>query len=167
MLFIIVGGLLGLVVGALLIKHDDVYDRVMTGLLLLLMGAAVGFLLAVGCSAILPSHSVANQPEYLHNLHDQNNTEGRFFLGSGVVDNVTKLFYTYQNQDGSFSFDDITKKSVDVFEDNPEKPYLLVYHVEFNQSWMSLLGFPKFSSNPNKPEFHIPAGSIDNNYTIQ
>lgn len=135
-------------------------------ILFMFVGAAFGAIFGLPFSESLPQHAVEEKVIYLHNLYDTPEMSGGFFLGTGSFD-TDEMYHYNQVVDGydtRYEYAEIAKVRAMVDEDNPARPYLQKYHMEYDYGWSWLLTiFPADDATP-KPVFHIPAGSIDTNF---
>jgi hypothetical protein len=119
----------------------------------------------VGMAA--PVKNVPSQPIYLYSLRNNSEVNGSFFLGTGFIDETQTAFYSTIESDGAIVFRHIPLESTKVYQDNPEKPYLLYYSSEFKYDWLKYLFLLPNDTNIQPAEFHIPEGSVFQGYTLK
>lgn len=88
--------------------------------------------------------------------------EGRFFLGSGYVDGKRVLNYITA-RDGFSEVEQVRADHARIYEDADSRPYLATVDHVADVWWFAPFrvesGFPR-------SDFHVPAGSILENFTI-
>ncbi len=151
----------------LVYANRDCMDSWMTGFFGAVIGFALGFMITMVIGVMLPTHLVANETVYLGNLYDRPEINGHFFLGSGHIDTTEVLHYSYYDEDDFRRFAHVDKESARVKEDDPEIPYLITYRNKFTQKWMGLIAINIRGDKDINPEFHIPLGTVDNEYDIK
>ncbi len=158
--------LLGAFLGYFLPKKLDTKLPSSFLFLLAICGLSLGITITLPISASLPQHAVENEKIYLHNLYDNPEIDGHFFLGSGSVNTDDMYHYNaiVPGYSTRYEYSKIAKVNAMVDENNPEQPYLQTYHMEYNQPWYVILGGFWPQGNLPKPIFNIPAGSVDNNF---
>lgn len=98
----------------------------------------------------------------LANLVDNNGVSGRFFLGSGTIDSTQYYaFYTGDNETGySLEKEPASLSKVFMIEEGQE-PFWRTNYISPKNKWLVLFG--KYDKSYS---FHVPKGSIVNNYTL-
>jgi hypothetical protein len=98
----------------------------------------------------------------LRALGNSSSIEGRFyFLGGGYIDGKRVLNYIVQ-QDGYSTLEQADANDSRIFEDEQESPYVYSAYSERKNTW--LVPWPVLGGEAH--DFHIPADSILENYTI-
>jgi len=141
-------------------------------ILLPLIIGAIAYVIAMVIGCCLPTVNVANQPVYsLHGLYDDSDLNGRFFLGSGYVNEEETYHFRYLDHQGASIARNVPAELeiplVRTFEEEQDNPYLITYHEEFSEPWMSLIGVLANPGRLVQYDFHIPVNSIDGTYTIR
>lgn len=167
MLFIIVGAIIGLIIG-IWISIDDYCDfgeGFFNAVIGILMGALLGLLLTLfssilaDCCADKTWSTVEDTNIYA--LQDNLTTEGSFFLGSGHIDDELKYFYVKETDVG------YTVCNVDADESfiryTTDRCHIERQTCTFDNKFVAAIAFP-FTST--RYIFHIPDGSILNNYAV-
>jgi len=152
-------------------KFKDWVEIVMSFLITTVMFTAAATLIAILIGFCLPTVQVANEPVYLHGLYDDMEISGRFYLGSGYVDQDKVYHYRYFDQEGasigrSVPYE-LEEPHVRTFEDEQERPYLITYHNEFQEEWMKLIAIQAKADEVVQYDFHIPVNSIDDSYSTR
>ena len=166
MLWIIIGAIAGLVIGIAISSNEyftfgegfvttlcTMVAGVLTGLIVFLLSSCIA-----DCCAEKTYYTVEDTDIYA--LQDNMTTEGRFFLGSGHIDNELKYFYVKQTDVG------YTISNVDVdnayIQYTSDRCYVEKQQGKFNNWFVRLIAEPM----DVRYIFHIPEGSIINNYSI-
>ncbi len=163
--FVVIGFILGIV--ALFSDNFDGCALFIMPIVGAVLFGIIGLIIAAFVGMFLPTSAVANEPIYLHNLYDQSELEGNFFLGIGSIDGVDYIHYSVKEADGGIIFRKIEKESIRVYEDDPELPYLQTYSPIFKSEWMTHIGLSPSAVGIPAPEFHVPTGSVDGKYNIR
>lgn len=173
-------------------KKEDKEDRVGFGFIVLIsaiMASIVWIIcLSIGQSIspdIRPHAKVDKEhPIYLHSLGSDNTLNGEihggYFLFAGSVsgkvseEDTYHYFFFPNGINGGATSGNIAQDKVLVFEDTEENPYYLKYFVECppdrKQGFFIFDNCPQYLSNTKTQyvyQFHIPAGSIFQGYSIQ
>lgn len=99
-------------------------------------------------------------------LGNSTSTTGSFFLGSGTIDGEQVFEYVVEREDGGFNLRSIpVSDNVTVYEDATASTATYVeYDHVINESWLA--PFPILMDGAAVVEFHIPPGSLDQEYEI-
>lgn len=166
MLWIILGAIIGLIIGIVLAKDDwcDFWEGVGYSFLGILLGAMIGLIITLFCSIFAECGAEKTwstvEDTNIYALQDNLTTEGSFFLGSGHINDELKYFYVKETDVG------YTVCNVDA--DNSYIRYTTDRcHIE-RQTYEFTNGFVKLIAIPMSDRyiFHIPDGSILNNYAV-
>ncbi|EKD52718.1 MAG: hypothetical protein ACD_61C00265G0004 [uncultured bacterium] len=162
MVTILIALLVGLTVWMYLTK---VFDGLMGFFAFCFIGV-VGFWLAglIGTSYTTEVVVIENLP--LHNLYDDSALDGSFFLGTGSIDQREYFFYNMVTPDGMIKPAKIDKyqDNVYVMEDGGDNPRLELVKTIFTDPRSSIWGLVWPDA---KWVFHIPAGSVDTNFSVR
>lgn len=91
---------------------------------------------------------------------------GDFFLASGTVDQVRSFTYVKEYLDGELRIETIPMESIRLYEDTvPELAHIEVTHFTTDDVSFWFPGGPVKA--PDSTTFHIPPGTIAQNFTIQ
>ena len=167
---IVVGTLIGLFLGLMLILKDPKLFGFFLNLFWLfcsaVIGCAISFFIVIGITNFLPSHEVPDEPVYLVSLTDDNdNLQGRLFLGTGGVSTTDKYKYRTLNARGAAVTSYIDQRYAPVLEDEQERPYYLTYHQEFDTPWHNLIGIAELKEK-YYIEFHVPEHTLPRGVNI-
>lgn len=102
------------------------------------------------------------EPQNLRAIGSDSDIEGRFyFLGGGYVNEERVLNYIAE-KDG-YSYLGVAEASRSkIFEDESQSPYVDTYKVDFSNGWF----VPWVVFTHTYYEFHIPADSVVEDYTV-
>lgn len=123
--------------------------------------ATVFFVLIVGTS----STGYDKVRTELRALGNTSETSGGFFLGTGVVDEEQVFQYLEQAEDGGVTLHTIEAWRVVVYEDSAKAGYMIENRPYFDDP-MVFPGRLPSRSDEYTTEFHVPEGSINNEYHI-
>ncbi|MUG03563.1 hypothetical protein ECC01_21495 [Bacillus tequilensis] len=121
-------------------------------------GLIGGGLLAL--SLLIPGEKITQQTFDLRAISTSSTVQGRFFLGSGYVDGKRTLDYIAQ-EDGWSRVDRGIASASRIFEDT-ERPTVTEYTHWYSNGWV----IPWEVEAGHRWDFHIPSGSILEDYTI-
>jgi len=128
-------------------------------------GAVAGFLLALVIGAIV-YNSTAHVPVPLENLVDNTQIHGRFFLGSGTIDEVPVYVWYEQTDNNTFRQNQINvdQATIHYLLDKRRPYYVATFHNKkgFFREW----GWDVNPSDVTHIDFYVPRGTITNNYTL-
>lgn len=166
MLIIFIGLIIGFIVGFVYSLNNcwSFWEGVGTTILITILGMAIGAVLMTFSSAIANSCAdktwTTVEDTDIYALQDNLTTEGSFFLGSGHINDELKYFYVKETDVG------YTVCNVDA-DDSYIRYTTDRCHIE-RQTYEFTNGFVKLIALPMSDRyiFHIPDGSILNNYAI-
>lgn len=165
MIWITIGGLGGLYIGYKFIEPDGLMSWFMTlfiGAMLSILGIGLGcWLGALIGSAVHQEFGVVNQSQLIA-LADGSQLNGHFFLGSGSMNEEMVYFY-YRKEGNGFKADKRNASRAVIFADEETSPYVRDYQAKFSNIFWYWVAIP-LKEKPS--EFHIPKGSILQNYTL-
>lgn len=175
MIPIIVCTVLGLAVSVGL-SYDDAYDTgdtVVEGIGGAVIGAILGFMIALCVGAIVYTGTVHVKSPHvkLESLVDGSDVRGAFFLGSGVIDNVSVFTWYEQSKENSYvqRKADASDSTVHFLPDNNAQPYYVRVDAKYEDgsffaTWGLRLdpGYPIGSSY----DFYVPRGTIKHDYQL-
>jgi hypothetical protein len=104
-------------------------------------------------------------------LREKDGGSGRFyFLGTGSIEDTQYYFWYRKNEDGSVSGGKTRRvPGVRIYEDTDE-PYMQTFKTKYKAAWVGkylwLVGIDMRSDEVWYPDFHIPAGSIQEGYVL-
>lgn len=167
MIWIIVIGVIGLLCG--LVDDDPLFE----GMIGAFAGAVIGFLVASAIGAIIygDTHLVPDKPIPLESLVDGSAVQGSFFLGSGVIDEVSVFTWYERTAENSFKQERAnadestvhflpsgsTQKPyyVQMVKRHERGPFLSFWGVHFNEEdWV------------DSYDFYVPKGTIKPLYEL-
>lgn len=167
MLIILLGLIIGLIVGIVISINDycDFWEGVGTTVLATSLGVIISFFIMTLVSATVDSCADKTwstvEDSDIYALQDNLTTEGSFFLGSGHISDELRYFYVKETDFG------YTVCNVDA--DNSYIRYTTDRcHIErqtctFSNDFVAAIAFPMTNT---RYVFHIPDGSILNNYAV-
>ena len=149
------------------------YDGPMVGAILAMIATFIVGLFLLIPTAIYSDYLIEHADQYevseisqenIYALQDKGELHGSFFLGSGTVDEVNYYFYIVEGPMGkSIEQENIAYCFIDDSLPEGEQPYISEIIIESDNF------FAKTCLLTNKAEvyvFHIPKGSIIENYRI-
>ena len=130
------------------------------------MAIGVGFVLwfSIGhiIGSFMPTVDIKETKE-LYALQDGSEISGRFFLGSGHIDE--EMYYVYmvkEDKGKQMQTLEIDENKI-YLNDNVDTPTLDIYSKDFKYEWMYWFAMPKLGY---EYVFNIPSDSIDYKYNI-
>jgi hypothetical protein len=144
---------------------------------LIVMGSVISSVLSlvpVGLSCFVGSlpdcQGVANPPYPLVTLREKDGQSGRFFLGSGSINDMQYYFWYRRNPDGSVSGGKTTRQpGVRIFEDD-KFPHMVTFHTEYKsplaQKYLWLVGTDIRDDSIWCPDFYLPKGSVREGFEL-
>ena len=166
MLIIVLGLIIGFIVGVIYALNNcyGFWEGFGTTILITIFGVLISCIIIMPVSAIADScadktwNTVEDVDIYA--LQDNLTTEGSFFLGSGHIDNELKYFYVKETDVG------YTVCNVDADDSyiryTTDRCHIERQTYEFTNGFVKLIAFPI----SDRYIFHIPDGSIINNYAV-
>lgn len=132
------------------------------------VGVVAGFLVALFSSLLLPSKLAPNDRIDLYTLkRGDPQLEGRFFLGTGIVDsNPVWEFNTVVSRnpltldEGYVPANSYHYQIRKVLDQETGSAYLQTYHHDFAQPWFKYIALFPNDSGPALYEFHLPVNAI-------
>lgn len=168
MLFwILIGLIVAITAFVVVMEASDSYGSpFIGGIVTLVISATVGFFVAVVVCAIarppLEAVPVGEKTQQLRALGNANGLEGRsYFLGGGYVKDKRVLNFITNNEGGAIKVERADAEDSVIYEDSTAAS-VKVTHVDYVNGWIA--PFPLGDSH--KYEFHIPAGSVVESYTL-
>lgn len=130
----------------------------LTGLAWILM---LGLLVLV--SASMPENHTESKTVTLKALGSDSSVSGMsYFLGGGYVEGNRVLSYIRENDNGSFTADQVKAKHAQVWEDSETDPTMTTYTHSSDRWWLIPVKIKVSSSW----EFHIPEGSVNSEFSV-
>lgn len=145
-------------------RNDDLWKSTADYLLSAFFGAFCGLGAAIIIGLFLPTESYVSQETLLAAIQDGSQTTGSFFLGSGRIEEGTYYFFYAKAGEHSYVMDKRSTSNAVIVEDDPAQPYLREYAIRFLDDRSYYFGLPLHPPPP--VEFHIPKGSILQNYRL-
>ena len=158
LIFIIIGIILAIIIGS--INGDDVGYIFLNSVFYTIIGMSIGLMVAI----ILPAKTIKMKEVYvIECLQDNSSTQGSFFLGSGLVDEIFKYVFYYKYEDGFqmklVNYNDAIVKYSD------ENPRVERYFNKPKENELINL-FAIDSPDYSKYYIYVPKGSIKQIYTL-
>ena len=171
MIWVIVGGIVGLIVWFAVIaecvddSYSETFDVVMSGFLGLLWGAIVAAIVAAALNGlmlpILHGNEAHQSATYrLQAIAARADLHGEFFLGSGQVDSDPAYRYYRTTANGGFVLDSVDATETTVYQDS-STPRLIDHWDTPKHTWWCL-----FSTGSESYEIHVPKGSITSSMNL-
>lgn len=170
MLFMIVGGLIGAVLGYLSVAamgfHMDLPNYMFAALITLVgggLGVGAGFGIAYGIGKLLPKEWFFNYENELVAINDTMGIQGTFFLGTGAVG--SEPIYTFYHKSGKgVKFGSVSAYKATVYEEEKRKEGVLrAYYKDFAKSFFKIIGF---GDDERYYEIFVPAGSVKREFNL-
>lgn len=160
---------LGLVLGALAAEADCSGDWPFGAFLGFIVGGVAGFVVALFVGAVVyGGTSVVDRTVRLESLQDGSSVRGSFFLGSGVINEVSVFTWYEQPQLGSYrqARADADDSTVHYTDQAPR----YVVHIEKYQdgSFWGTWGWRLDAGNEvyRTYDFYVPKGSVKSSYEL-
>jgi hypothetical protein len=131
--------------------------------LIMIIITGVSALISYSTAPVVRTHTVTSE---LTSFSTGENTEGSFFLGSGYINESQVISYIAKAENCGWQIDNVQADRATIFEDENEAPYMTV---DKNKRLSNTLWYPFILTSPatdSNIQFHIPAGSIDENYIV-
>nr|WP_156736357.1 hypothetical protein [Mycobacterium sp. E3298] len=158
--------LIGFIVGALSYYFFDEEFEIEISVLSGLIGALIALLPMLVAAMLI--HSFNDQEEYIKEeipmvaLKDNVGVSGRFFLGSGSVDDEMKYYYMVQSDKG-MQIQSVSAEKSYLIETDKEQPVIKITDKRFKNKNLERW-FPSWESGDTT--IYVPKGSIDYNYKV-
>jgi hypothetical protein len=125
-----------------------------------LVGLVIGFLMLLGMSGNPETQVIEHEDVQIVSIRDGSGTNGGGFLTLNTVSTKYEYVYYAQGEDGSFEQKQLPSRSVKVFQEDIEHPYLrkLIGHSK-DWKWYLDAGMMGY-------EFHLPKGAIIQDYVL-
>lgn len=108
--------------------------------------------------------------EKLHSLKSKDAVNGDFFLGTGSIDGVKKYAFYRENEDGSYSYDDMNAKGVSVYEEDRADAVIVRYKeaddVPNDAGWWTRLSASMYEGVNKAFTIRVPKGTVDDKYFV-
>lgn len=141
----------------------DIEDAVLAGIVAVL-GSAAGIGVLALVMEVLPSNTSDQYTTPLKALGSDSSVSGRsYFLGGGYVEGSRVLSYIRENDNGSFTADQVKAKYAQVWEDEEENPSFttVTYYKDYPWVW------PGKWKHSYRWEFHVPEGSVSSEIEVK
>lgn len=141
--------------------EEDFILGLMGGVVSAIISSAVGAAILGICMAVTPTPGYLTDETFsLRAIGSSSTVQGEFFLGSGVVDGKRTLNYIAQ-EDGYARLAQALAAGSRIFEDTDDPTV-----TEYTQWWSNPWILPWEFKTGYAWEFHVPTGSILENYSI-
>lgn len=144
----------------IIIEKTNILNSIIISFIISIVASlTIGTIIAL---IIQPKTKIVSEKFYLESLNDGQETYGKFFLGSGKINNQMMYYYYYED-DGYYNFGQMFCNDAKIKYNDNEKPYLEIQHHKNTEDLIN-----KFSINCKNPTyiFHIPPGSIKSNFIL-
>lgn len=169
MIWFIIAGIIFIVgIIVLILSSSDADDAFFGGVLLFSICVAVALIVNLISSGILmicdvDTEAVKTEEIAITALADNGNASGKFFLGSGHVDEEIKYYYIEMAEHGKH-MNSINAKNVYLIENNTETPRIEKYTQKWkNKSWYWIANF---TLHPNYTQIYIPEGAVTTEFNV-
>ena len=129
------------------------------------MSMLIGGLIIGGLNILIPhEYDTAETTTELRAIDTGSTIKGRFYLGSGYINGERTINYIEQISDGDGTYSTVRQASAGssrIFED-ADQPTVTDYKFTFYKPWL----FPGAFSENHSYDFHVPEGSVLEDYTI-
>lgn len=166
MLIVILGLIIGFIAGVIYALNNcyDFLEGAGMTILITILGIMISFIVILPVSAIADSCADKTWSTVedidIYALQDNLTTEGSFFLGSGHIDDELKYFYVKETDVG------YTVCNVDADDSyiryTNDRCHIEKQTYEFTNKFVAAIAIPM----SDRYIFHIPDGSILNNYAV-
>jgi hypothetical protein len=142
------------------------FGAILGSVLLVLFGVPTAFGVVYGItyltSLATPAH-VSNETEAdLRAVALDSGLEGRFFLATGYVEGKRVVNYIAEHDGGYITVEQVDAVNTYVYEDENVNPRVVTKQWQASEWWLAPFGIDR----GNTYVFHIPEGSVLENYTI-
>ena len=150
------------------IEADSIIGKILGGIFSLFIAAICGFvfvLASVGIGNIfIPKETklVSETSVSLRALDAGSETSGRFFVGSGYINEKKVLEYISESEDGGMRVSTAPANMSVLYERDAETPKLIIRHYEQVNGWLA----PEAVHSFDNYEFVIPKGSVKDSYAV-
>lgn len=154
-----------------IMRPDTLGGYFFSGMLYLFCMACAGGLclgISYGIGQAFTSSPVEGQHQHLAVIRDKDGVEGRFFLGSGYIENQQYYFY-YQNlPDGGLRPGKVVAdQGVTVYQEDRKDAELVIFNWKINYpAWAWLVCLPAPEGTGKSFEFHVPKGTVKDGYSM-
>lgn len=154
-------------------SHFEMVDIVCYVLLCMLSGMIIGIIYFISIPIIdfnADKYESIKYQQEIYALQDNNGTQGRFFLGSGYINNKLQYSIIIKDEHGGKIIQQLDYDKVSLFEDG--ETYMIAYQNKYtNPIVIKLLGTDLamvygVAGNVTRYEIHIPKGSTTTQYSI-
>lgn len=144
----------------------DAADAVVPGLFVALIGTVLAFLAPVLALSALPVTDTYVEKIDLRALGQDSGVSGWFFIGIGRVEDKNYVNWIQRDEDGANTIQREEDKYAKIYEDaTPETAHISKKFEVKNYS--GLLPWPfAYELDSSYTSFHIPPGSINDNYRV-
>lgn len=126
---------------------------------LLVIVSVIGFPIA---AAVAPANTYTTVSRPLYALSNGSSVSGRFFLGSGYVDQSLTYTYIMQDKDGGYELQTLDASGVEVYQGNYQPKYVQKFGTVKAGLW-----FPWDIVDTNETDsFRVPTGTVDSSYNV-
>jgi hypothetical protein len=127
----------------------------------------IAFIYALPASFIPPSSTpeISSTTHELRSLGTGSSVGGRFYLGGGNISGTRVINYVQVHADKTGEWTSVESVDADgarIYEDEDRTPHVIVRTVDDT----NYLLVPFFMSSHEEYEFHVPAGSVAGDYSV-
>ena len=146
------------------IQEDSFYQGILSGFIATVVG---GLVLVVLMFAVPANSFVMNESDFeLKALNTGSNQNHSYFLSGGQVNGVRVINYIYTETEGEEEWSVVAQAKGNVsriFEDKDVNPTIRTSEIGYENGWLFPWPYPSSTKNY---DFHIPEGSIIENYEV-
>ena len=169
MIWFIIFGVIGIVIATIITvsEGDGFFEWLSLSVVAIIAGALVAVLIGIGVSTIASACGAATElvrtdAVEIQALKDNSQISGRFFLGSGRVDEEMHYFYIEETSHGKH-MDNVPAKYTHVIESNNERPRVEKYIERYRNvalRWLTVTFFEPLY------KIYVPEGSITTEFNV-
>jgi hypothetical protein len=177
MALLVICALIGVAIGIWsAVEGND--SKLFSGLLLGVVGAALGFVLVLAATELLlpAKYSVVtndyNDRIELVALSNTSGLHGDFFLGSGQINSVFYYVYRFKTDRGSERFSKVEMEKSDVFKEDRKGGYIINIHkitkpsLDYEKSFWKWITIAPGEDLIIWHDIHVPKGSVKDGIDI-
>lgn len=157
-----------IVVGFYLGVNDlfgDFWWGALCGVLGLIIGVIISLFAGVVVDIKADKETYKKSEEKILALNDNMGTKGRFFLGSGNINDSMKYVYLVENKNGK-KMKDAESYNTYINEDNNEEPRIEYHYERYKNKKLEKYFFGIFNDTHKHNAIYIPEDSINYQYNI-
>ncbi|MFH0969270.1 MAG: hypothetical protein V1804_02070 [Patescibacteria group bacterium] len=170
-IFIVLMGL-GLYLGVK--KGDDKTERILSGIMGLIIGGMVALFVMFAVVSMSPSEQKYEELDRVElvALNNSRSTEGAFFLGSGRIESIPYYFFYYQLPDGGKKLGKLIAENATVYEEKRTNAYMARVSGKTIRkktrilSWLLIPESLLHGTRSSSYALHVPEGTIVKGITL-